>query len=138
MIEVPLGTLVTVSLSNGQVLTGNVENWSTENISLRTAPTAGITIILHPERDIVFIYFKENMKENIQPPPFLEESDQEFEAVLKEPFSDLKVKKLAELRILRSNIEKDIVANKLRTHSVSGVKKANYGLPEFFKKPGSK
>jgi predicted DNA binding CopG/RHH family protein len=138
MIIVPVGTTVTISLSNGQLLTGKVETWSTENISLRTSVGAGITIITHPERDIVFIYYKENIEKNTQPAEqILEQSDQEFEEVLNQPFSDLKTKKLAELRILQSKMEKDIIANKLKSHEISDVKKVNYGFPEFFKKPGS-
>jgi len=137
MIEVPTGSQVTISLSNGQLLTGKVENWSSENISLRTSPEAGITIITHPERDIVFVYYKENIEKNIQPvEKILDQSNQEFEKVLNEPFSEIKTKKLAELRILKSKAEKEIVASQLKSHTISDVKKVNYGIPNI-KKPGT-
>lgn len=135
MIDIAIGTTVTIGLVSGQVLIGKIEKCSTENILLRSSNGIGITIITHPERDIAFIYYEENIKEKLSKDvSILKETDQEFEKILKEPFSEEKPKKLAELKILMSKAEKDIVANQLKNHTIADIKKVNYGIPNI-KKP---
>ena len=51
---------------------------------------------------------------------------------------DLRNKKLAELKIMANDAERQIIANKLKTHFPSQVKGVQYGQPRFFKKPSAK
>jgi hypothetical protein len=50
---------------------------------------------------------------------------------------DLRAKSLAELHKLKIEEERKLVAQKLKQHHTTGLKKVNYELPGFFKKQGS-
>jgi hypothetical protein len=131
MIEVEAGKIVSISLSNGQLIGGVVEKWSTENIILKQPQGAGITIITRPERDVVFVHILEDKKENIT------EAHRNWQELVESPPTMEKPKKLAELKVLMAQTEKEIIANKLSTHSIGEVRTVTYGTPKFLKKPSA-
>ena len=129
MIEVEVGKTVSISLSNGQLIGGVVEKWSAETIILKQPSAAGITIITQPERDVIFVHILENKNVNIT------QAHRNWQELVESPPTMEKPKKLAELKILMTQTEKEIIANKLSTHSIGEVRTVTYGTPKFLKKP---
>lgn len=132
MIEVDVGKKVSISLSNGQLIGGMVEKWSREIIILKQPAGTGITIITQPERDVIFVHILQDKEENIT------QIYNDWEELVESPPTIEKPKKLAELKVLMAKTEKEIIANKLNTHSVGEVRTVTYGTPKFFKKPSLK
>lgn len=120
---------------NGTLVEGTVESWSSEESVLKSLIDESRLIIPNTSRDIMLIkVVAPTEKKQV----VLPQLDQDIEKVRKEPISDLKNKKLAELKILKSKAEKDIVANKLKEHHVGEVRKTQYGTPGFLKVESSK
>lgn len=132
MIEI--GQHIKCIFHNGTLVEGIVESWTPEESVLKSLIDESRLIIPNTSRDIMFIKV-------VAPPEnkkiVLPQIDQDIEEVRKEPISDLKNKRLADLKILKSKAEKDIVANKLKEHHVGEVRKTEYGTPGFFKKQSS-
>jgi hypothetical protein len=139
MIELEKDTFVTIGLIGGQIIVGKIEKWSEEIIYLKSVNGKGITIITHPERDISFINYElTNNSEKIEEvKQILDNTNELWEETLKQPISDLKNKRLAELKILANKAEKDLIASKLKDHTIGEVKKVTYGTPQFLKKPST-
>lgn len=127
MIEVEIGKTVSISLSNGQLIGGVVEKWSAETIILKQPSAAGITIITQPERDVIFVHILENKNHT--------QVHRNWQELVESPPTMEKPKKLAELKILMTQTEKEIIANKLSSHSIGEVRTVTYGTPKFLKKP---
>lgn len=120
---------------NGTLIEGTVESWSSEESVLKSLIDESRLIIPNTSRDIMLIKVvaPQEKKQVVLP-----QLDQDIEKVRKEPISDLKNKRLAELKILKSKAEKDIVANKLKEHHVGEVRKTQYGTPGFLKVESAK
>lgn len=120
-------------LRNNLVVEGIVEFWSDDKSILRSLDGANISIIQHSAQDIVVI--KIILKESSQ---IKNELETKFDEVYQQPSEDtLRLKNMAELKILMIEQEKKIIAEKIKDHHIGEVKKVNYGQPKFFKKPGS-
>lgn len=115
---------------NGFVVEGVVEEWTPESAVLVSLADESKLIIHNTSRDIMFT--KVILEEKKQAP--IPEIDKTFEETLSEPPGDLRNKKLAELRILKSEAEKKIVANRLKDHNIGEVRTVEYGLPGFYSK----
>ena len=138
MIELEKDTQVTIGLIGGHTRAGKVEKWCEEIIVLRSTSGSGITIINHPDRDIVFIHYERPIPSKTEDlKQILDNTNELWEEALKQPMGDLKNKRLAELKILANQAEKDLIASKLKEHTIGEVKKVTYGSPQFFKKPGT-
>lgn len=132
------GQHVKILLCNNSLIEGFVEQWGKE-IQLKSLDGESLLIIHHPDRDIVLT--KVVLVETKKPVSIKElveqktELQQNFEEVYQQPSGDnLRVKKLAELKIELAKQEKKIIAEKMKDHTISQVKKVNYELPGFLKK----
>ena len=114
---------------NSFVVEGVVDEWSDSGAILISLTDESRLIIPNPSRDIMFI--KAVLPQQKVPAPQL---DQDIEEVRKEPLSDLKNKKLAELKILKSKVDKELIVSKLKSHSINQPRMVQYGTPGFYKK----
>jgi hypothetical protein len=115
---------------NGFVVEGVVEDWTAETAVLLSLADESKLIIHNTSRDIMFTKVVLQEKEKVSVP----EIDKSFEETLKEPSSDLKNRKLAELRILKAQAEKKIISNRLKDHHIGQTRTVEYGLPGFYSK----
>jgi hypothetical protein len=133
------GQHVKCILKNGAVVEGIVEEWSTNSVELRSLDGESILIIPRPNEDIMLIKVLleklkpevEIIKEKIIEKGSLEE---ELQKTVEQTSNDLRLKKMAELKILLAQQERKIITDKLKDHHISDVRKAQYERPGFFKK----
>lgn len=122
---------VKLLLNNNILIEGVVQVWSDSSVEILSLDKQSTSIILHPKEDIrviKVIHQKELIKEKSI-------TDKKFEEVSQQVgYDDLKIKKLSELKVDLIKQDKEIVANKLKQHQLSEVKKVNYDYPGFFKK----
>lgn len=135
--------IVKIHFKSGLQLTGKVEKWAESEAILISSDGECRIIIPHPSDDIVAILIlpdRANIKQKIVAKE--EEKvilEKKLEETLKEPSGDnLRVKKLAELRILLAEQDKKIITDKLKDHHLPAPKEASYGYPRFYKKPSTK
>lgn len=139
-------THVKILLRNNTIAEGVVQEWS-NIVKLKSVDDQSYMIILHPEEDIILIkVFLENSLEEKIKTIFKEDSEevkteleQKFQQTIDQPSDETaRHKSLAELRVLLSQQERQIIANKLRQHHLGQAKKVEYGYPRFFQEPSSK
>lgn len=122
---------VKLLLNNNILIEGVVQVWSDSSVEILSLDKQSTSIILHPKEDIrviKVIHQKELIKEKSI-------TEKKFEEVSQQVgYDDLKIKKLSELKVDLIKQDKEIVANKLKQHQLSEVKKVNYDYPGFFKK----
>lgn len=136
---------VKILLKNNATVEGIVQEWGT-NIKLRSLDDQSYMIIPHPESDIVLIKvfhsdtFEEKEKiEIVSEEEIKTELEQQFQQVVKQPSDDpTRHKSLAELKVLLANQDRQIIANKLRSHHLGETKKVEYGYPGFLSQPRTK
>ena len=138
-----INDLIKVFFRNGFQAEGFVEEWTDQKSSLRSLDGKSILIIQRTIDDIMFVKVLLDNKPNKINQKLLadEETDLEkkFDEVLKEPSDDnMRVKKLAELRILLADQDRKIVAQRLKDHHLPSPKGTNYGYLGFYKKPSTK
>lgn len=139
MISPPIGSHVKVLLRNATTVEGIVETWNDQNIKLISLDQKSYCILYEPKQDILLVkVFIEPVKE-IETTPIPEkkkiELEQQFQKTYQEPSEDpLRVKKIAELKIMMAAQERQITANKLKQHHIPTVVPVNYEQPNFFKK----
>jgi hypothetical protein len=135
-----VGQHVKCMLKNGALAEGIVEEWYNNYVKLLACDHSSIIIIHHPEEDIVLtkIILDDDIavqyKEPAETPP-KNSAEAEFQKIVREPSSDLRNKRLAELKVELAKEERKIIAEKLRDHHIGEVKKVQYGIPGFLKKP---
>jgi len=129
MLTPSAGQYIKCLLSNNSLIEGYVESWTSSQVQLKSLDGKSILIINRPDEVISVIKItldSPKKQEN------LTDLDKQFKQVYDEPSgSDLRTKKLAELRILQAEQDKKIVAEKLKDHTIREVKKVQYGYPGF-------
>jgi hypothetical protein len=108
-------------LKNGALVEGFVQEWSDQEVILRSLDGESILIVTHPREDIVLIRILLEIPENIEQPAKVKtELEEQFQQAYEEPSGDdLRTKRLAELKVLLLKQEKKIVAEKLKDHNLS-------------------
>jgi hypothetical protein len=135
----PINSHVKILLRNNTTAEGIVKEWDTI-VKLQSLDGQSYMIILHPQEDIILIkvFLEENYRKNIQEESQKTELEQQFQQVVEQPSDDpTRIKSLVELRGLLAKQDKQIIANKLKQHYIGTARKVEYGVPRFFKKPGS-
>jgi DNA-binding NtrC family response regulator len=139
---------VKILLRNNTIVEGIVQEWYGNVVKLQSLDDKSYVIIPHPEEDIILIKVlleevsEENAEETEPEPPAPEavqtELEEQFQKVYEQPSGDpLREKNLAELKTMMAAQERQIIADKLKSHHLGETKKVKYGYPGFFKKPGS-
>jgi hypothetical protein len=143
---------VKILLRNNTIVEGVVEEWYGNVVKLQSLDDKSYVIIPHPEEDIILIKVflepatEETSTETPMETPVEEhdpvetktELEEKFQQTLEQPSGDpLRDKSLAELKTLMAAQDRQIIANKLKSHHLGETKKVKYGYPGFFKKPGS-
>jgi len=131
---------VKILLRNNATVEGIVKNWYANVVELQSLDEQSCIIIPHPEEDIILIKVflnnssEEKISSNSENPQ--NELEQKFQQTLEQPSDDPdRIQSLAELRILLSQQERQILTNKLRQHHLGETKKVEYGHPGFLPKP---
>jgi hypothetical protein len=132
--NIEMGQHIKCILKNSTVVEGTVKEWSAKNCVLLSLDKKSLLIIPHPDEDIMLIKVMLGEIQNNFPAPIITKPQEVFEQVAKELHSDLKMKHLAELRLLEKEQDKKIIEEKLKEHSINEVKAVKYGYPGLFKK----
>ena len=134
-------------LRTGMMAEGIVEEWLDNFVRLRSLDGESILIIPHPNEDIILIKIvlekpkseAQIIGDKIRAKQKETSLEQEFQEVYDQPSEDdLRVKKMAELKILMAEQDKKIIADKLKDHHIGDARKVEYGTPQFYKKPSTK
>ena len=140
------GQHVKCVLRTGAMAEGIVEEWFNNVVQLRSLDGESVLIIPHPNEDIMLIKIildspktqAEEIKEKIikKSSKNNTELEERLLEAYKQPSDDnLRIKKMAELKVLMVEQEKKIIAEKLKDHRIGDTRKVEYGQPEFYKKP---
>lgn len=127
-----VGMHVKCILRTGAIAEGIVENWYQNEVHLTSLDGESLLVITHPDEDIMLI--KIILKSSTQLPeptlvPKMKLQD-EFQIVYEQPSnSDLRIKKMAELKIMMAEQEKRILTEKMKDHHVGEIRKVTYGYP---------
>lgn len=140
---------IKILFKNGMVTEGIVDSWELDNYIIRSLTDQSLLIIFHPNDDILAVKVLQqpvnnqiNSTSQVLPKinstsPILPKVDpevvQEELGAEKLTEQDLRVKKLAELRILEAKQAKAIFANKLKDHNIGPTNPVQYKQP-FIKK----
>jgi hypothetical protein len=116
------GQHVKILLINNSLIEGIIEDYNSKLIKLKSLYEDSFLFIHHPERDIIMT--KIMLHETNIP-----KIEQEIKDVIDSPSSDLRIKKLAELRIEMAQQEKKIISEKLKDHEVGSITIPNYSSP---------
>lgn len=131
MLTPSVGQYIKCLLSNNSLIEGYVESWTSVQVQLKSLDGKSILIINRPDDVISVIKIaldSAKKQEN------LTDLDSQFKKAYDEPSgSDLRTKKLAELRILQAEQDKKNVSDKLKDHTIGQIKKVQYGYPGFIK-----
>lgn len=124
------GQYVKCILRNNVIIEGNVESWSSGKSVLQSFDESSVSIIQHTSQDVVA--FKIILK---KPTQIKKELEDKFEQVSKNIGDDeLRLKNMAELKILMIEEEKKIISDKIKDHHINNNRKTIYEQPGFFKK----
>ena len=120
-------TYLKLLFKNGVWVEGVVVSWSDEESLLRT-PDGSEVIIISPKENLMLI--KKIQKRN---PKSIKD---QFDKLVDSPSDDInRVTKIADLKVMLNQAEKEIILEKSRSHTVSSdVRNVEYGNPGFFKK----
>jgi len=143
------GTHVKCLLRNNTVAEGIVEEWYNNYVKLKSIDGKSYLIIHHPNEDIVLtkVVVEEIPEDSPEPDPtptpksqaaLITEKIHLRRAKPRDSGADeqtLDAMTKAELQVELAKQEREIIANKLRDHNLTDVKKVKYGYPGFFKKP---
>jgi hypothetical protein len=132
---------VKLLLSGNIIVEGVVKSWNANSVHLISLDGSSTSIITHPNEDIRVIKVFEDKVEDVELPKnttskaTVSSLQNKFEETYKQPTSDnLRLKKLVDLKKDLIQQEKEIIANKLKEHTVEEVRKVKYEQPGFFKK----
>lgn len=141
------GKQVKLLLQGGIVIEGFVKSWNANSVHLNSLDGKSTSIITHPDEDIRVIKVMHDIHVSsslidqalsnvpVKPSPNITELEQKLDEAYNLPSEDeLRIKTIAELKKELIKQEKEIIANKLRSHHVGEVRKVQYEQPGFFKK----
>ena len=126
------GQHVRVLFRNGVSMDGIVEEWYGNYAQLKSTTDESTIIITNPTQDIMVIKILPDEDSEEKEPIFIPDPpSEELEQVEAELHNelDLRNKKLADLKIMANEAERQIIANKLKSHAPGGYvpHKPNYG-----------
>lgn len=142
---IPENSRVKILLRNNTIAEGIVQEWG-EIVKLQSFNKQSYMIVLHPKEDIILVkVFSEDATEEVdvvlekQPLENVKnELEQKFQQVVDQPSDDpTRMESLVELRKLLVQQDRQILANKLKSHHIGQTRKVEYGSPRFFAKPRS-
>ncbi len=144
-----IGQHVKILLVNSTIVEGIIEEWNDDSIILKSIGEKSYVIINRPQSDIMLIkvmldYAPEknktlNKEQEQVTNTYKEELSSEFAKVYNQPSGDpLRDKRIAELKILINEADKEIISNKLKNHHIGNTKKVKYEYPGFFTKQRTK
>lgn len=130
------GQHVKCLLRGNTLAEGIVTEWGNNIVQLLSLDEQSILIIHHPQDDILLtkIILCDNWisKKDKDVPVQIKQTDleQQFHKVYEEPSDKhLRLKKLAELRLMIAEQDKKIISDKLKEHHIGNVKEVKYGYP---------
>lgn len=145
-----VGKQVKLLLQSGIIIDGIVISWSGNSVCLTSLDGNSTSIITHPNEDIRVIkiihknYVSSNsINKSLNNIPdketIVKNLQDQFDVAYQLPSDDsLRIKTMAELKKELIKQEKEIIANKLRSHHIGEVRTVKYEQPGFFKKQGAK
>lgn len=133
------GQQVVVFFRTGKELIGVVESWS-DNVSVIMVDNNAY-VIMNTKQDVMLVRImpqadKMEVKQNQsqQPEVDMEDLEGQFNEIYGMPSEDdLRLKKLADLKIMMIDQEKKNFANKIRSHQIIETSKVKYGNPFYTK-----
>lgn len=143
---------VKIVFKNGIQIEGISQEFGKDSASIRSLTDDSEIFIMHPSEDIMFVKMMPEVQDDTTEPEQEEIQVEEnqptqpmspAEAINQiqiDDFTDqnLRLQKLAELRLAAAQQERKIVAEKIKDHTVTEVRSTQYGIPGFFKKQNTK
>lgn len=146
---------------------GVVESWEKDNYIIRSLTDESLMIIQSPQEDIMVIKIMPVMEPAEDNPPVVDlakdcgikvilgalpkindtgmKPEKVSQAIVRDALGaeeitelELRTKKLAELHLMKIKADREMVANRLKDHTISETRKVEYGLPGILKKPSTK
>jgi hypothetical protein len=154
------GQHVKCLMKNNTIAEGIVEEWHGNYVKLKALDGKSYLIIHHPGEDIMLT--KVMVDENSEEKSLAQQVKEKIEAkgtkprptepqlTLEEAFQQLSTeddtidmqaldaKSKAQLQVELAKQEREIIAAKLRDHTIEGPKKVQYGYPGLYTKPRTK
>ena len=130
------GQYVKIVFRNSTQLEGFVETWSSAKSILKTRDEQSFCVIMKTDEDVMVV------KIMTAPPKTIgdlqkhyEETNEEFQEVLDSSSDDeLRTANLVKLKKMMAEQEAKIIRDKLKSHTITEVRKPEYGIPQFLKK----
>lgn len=134
------GQYVKCWFRNNVMIEGYVESWTDKQSVLKSLDGKSILIIFNTDDDIVAIkVMLPKWDQPSSPTEIKTELEEKFQKIYDEPSdSELRVLKLSQLKQMMNEQEKKIITDKLKSHTIDGARKIEYGYPGIHKKPRSK
>lgn len=130
---------VIITLRNLIQIEGSVKHWSNEKAVIYSK-NKDLIIIQNVDQDVLMVKIPSST--NDEPIIKKQELDEEFDKILDSSVEitdqSLKAKKLADLRLEQSKLDKLIISSKLKNHEISNRKPVTYDQLGIFKKQQSK
>lgn len=135
------GNYIKVIFRNAAQAEGYVESWTDKISVIKSEDGLNYFVIQKTEEDVMAIKIMLDSRENKSLPKIEEHLDiihRKFQEEYEYPSDDdLRIKNLAQLKIAMIEQERKLAAAKLRDHTFSGIRKANYEHG-FFQMPRTK
>ena len=129
---------VKIFFKNGLQVEGKVYSWGKKKIQLVSDDGCNFMVIQNPKEIVMYKITKTvtdlNDKNFIPDKIEVEDYSETFKSIEREDSLDLRAKNLADLHKLKIEKEKKEIANKLKEHHITEIKKVKYEQPGFFKK----
>lgn len=140
--KIEKGQYIKILFRNTSSVEGTVESWENDDYVLKSSDGKSFLIIQNPKDDIMAIKImtvspnEEKSFSNIK--DSVEVKDEVIEDMPQINDQELRIRKLAELRIMQAEIQRKIISEKLKSHSFDEIRKVEYGQPGFLKVPDIK
>ena len=135
------GNYIKVIFRNGAQAEGHVESWTNGISVIKSEDGLNYFVIQKTSEDVMAIKIMLEDRRSISVPKIeqhLNTIQEQFQKELEMPSNnDLRLKNLAQLKVAMIEQERKLAAAKLKDHTFSGVRKANYEHG-FFQMPSVK
>lgn len=133
------GQYVKIVFKNSTQLEGIVESWSDQQSVIKSINGDSLMVIFNTSADVMAVKIILNFIKPGELHSRLMKTAQEFEDVKQSPSTnEFRLQKLADLRKMLIEQEKQIINQQIREHTPSQTTKVKYGIPNFNKKHRAK
>lgn len=132
--NIKAGKFIKIVFKNNSIIQGIVEEWSDKEVVLFNTEKNKQYIVYNISENALLVQIDQQSKAQIKEEPAIIPEVSIIEPGMTDyDLARLKAKKIAELKVLEAEQEREIVKNKLKSANVPEVHPV-YQIPNFFKK----